>query len=126
MLASAGPSEVKLDGDRIFGTHRILDRPLALPFGFALVRKNSGDSSRLALARRLVEALAAALPGRTIHVVADSAYAGKALRGLPGSVTWTTRLRSNASLHDLAPPRTGRRGRPRLKGMKRANLSPSP
>jgi hypothetical protein len=99
----------------------VLERPVALPVGFALVRKHSDDSSRLVLARRLVEALAAALPGRTIHVVADSAYAGKALRGLPASVTWTTRLRSNASLYGLAPARTGRRGRPRLKG---AKLSP--
>jgi hypothetical protein len=96
----------------------ILDRPIALPVGFALVRKNSDDSSRLVLARRLVEALAVALPGRRIHVVADSAYAGKALRGLPQSVTWTTRLRSNASLYELAPARTGKRGRPRLKGAK--------
>lgn len=100
-----------------------LDRPIALPVGFALVQKDTIDSSRLALARRLVEALAAALPGRTIHVVADSAYAGKALRGLSGSVTWTTRLRSNASLYELAPPRTGRRGRPRLKGAKLASLA---
>ena len=100
-----------------------LDRPVALPVGFALVRKNSKDLSRLALARRLVEALADALPGRTVHVVADSAYAGKALRGLPASVTWTTRLRSNASLYELAPPRTGRRGRPALKGAKLASLA---
>ena len=100
-----------------------LERPVALPVGFALVRKNSGDSSRLALARRLVEALTAALPDRTIHVVADSAYAGKVLRGLEGSVTWTTRLRSNASLYELAPPRTGRRGRPRLKGKKLSTLA---
>ena len=100
-----------------------LDRPIALPVGFALVRKHSDASSRLALARRLVEALSVALPGRTIHVVADSAYAGKVLRGLKGSVTWTTRLRSNASLYDLAPPRTGRRGRPRLKGNKLGSLA---
>jgi hypothetical protein len=100
-----------------------LDRPLALPVGFALVKKNSDDSSRLVLARRLVEALSAALPGRSIHVVADSAYAGKALRGLSASVTWTTRLRSNASLYELAPPRTGRRGRPRLKGNKLSSLA---
>ena len=100
-----------------------LDRPIALPVGFALVQKNSKDSSRLALARRLVEALAATLPGRTIHVVADSAYAGKALRGLPGSVTWTTRLRSNASLYELAPARSGKRGRPRTKGAKLARLA---
>lgn len=100
-----------------------IDRPVALPVGFALVCKNSDDSSRLALARRLTEALAAALPDRPIHVVADSAYAGKTLRGLPASVTWTTRLRSNASLYELAPPRTGRPGRPRLKGNKLPSLA---
>lgn len=56
-------------------------------------------------------------------MVADSAYTGKTLRGLPASVTWTTRLRSNASLYELAPPPTGRRGRPRLKGNKLATLA---
>ncbi len=101
----------------------ILDRPIALPVGFALVRKDSADSSRLALARRLVEALAAALPDRKIHVVGDSAYAGKLLRGLPASVTWSTRLRSNASLYELPPARTGERGRPRMKGKKLSNLA---
>jgi hypothetical protein len=35
---------------------------------------------------------------------------------LPGGVTWTTRLRSNAALHDLPPERAGKRGRPRKKG----------
>jgi len=101
-----------------------LDRPLALPVGFALVRKDSdAAASRLALARRLVQGLADALPGRTLHVVADSAYAGKALRGLPATVSWTTRLRSNASLYELAPPPTGRRGRPRTKGDRLALLA---
>jgi hypothetical protein len=99
-----------------------LDRPVALPVSFALVRKGSQAASRLDAARRLVEALAAALPGRTLHVVADSAYAGKALRGLPAAVTWTTRLRSNAALYELAPPRTGRRGRPKTKGAKLGSL----
>ena len=93
-----------------------LFRPLALPVGFALVRKNSEDASRLEAARRLVANLAEALPGRRIDVVADSAYAGRVLKDLPPRVTWTTRLRSNAALDDLAPPRTGRRGRPREKG----------
>jgi hypothetical protein len=94
-----------------------LTRPLALPVGFALVHKGVEDS-RLILGRRLVEDLAAALPGRDIQVVADSAYAGRTLRALPATITWTTRLRSNAALYRLAPPRTGRRGRPRLKGEK--------
>lgn len=95
-----------------------LERPVALPVSFALVRKGSEDASRLDAACRLVRALAEALPGRRIDVVADSAYAGKALRSLPAHVTWTTRLRSNAALYELAPPRTGRRGRPRTKGDK--------
>ena len=56
-------------------------------------------------------------------MVADSAHAGRALRGLPTSVTWTTRLRCNASLYELAPPRTGRRGPPRLEGAELSSLA---
>ena len=33
-------------------------------------------------------------------------------------MTWTTRLPANACLFDTAPRRTGRRGRPALKGRK--------
>ncbi len=93
-----------------------LRRPVALPVGFALVRKDTDAASRLSLGRGLVAAVSAAVPGRLVHVVADSAYAGKALRGLPTHITWTTRLRANAALFTPAPPRTGKRGRPRLKG----------
>jgi len=53
-----------------------LRRPVALPVGFALVCKDTDAASRLSLGRELVEALAAAAPGRIVHVVADSAYAG--------------------------------------------------
>ncbi|WP_322779316.1 transposase [Frankia sp. Cas4] len=56
-------------------------------------------------------------------MVADAAYAGKELRGLPARVTWTTRLRVDAALYDLAPPRTGRRGRPRSKGARLSSLT---
>jgi hypothetical protein len=100
-----------------------LDRPVALPVGFALVVKETDAASRLALSRRLVESLAAALGDRRVHVVADCAYAGQALRGLDSRISWTTRLRSNAALYQLAPPRTGKRGRPRLKGSKLASLA---
>jgi hypothetical protein len=41
---------------------------------------------------------------------------GKELRGLPERASWTTRLRKDAALYDLASPRTGRPGRPRQKG----------
>ncbi|WP_322756554.1 transposase [Frankia sp. Cas3] len=67
--------------------------------------------------------LATALPDRSLHVVADAAYAGKELRALPAQVTWTTRLRVDAALYDLAPPRTSRRGRPRSKGARLPGLT---
>ena len=79
-----------------------LDRPVALPVGFALVPRGVEDS-RLTLGRRLAEALATTLPGRAIQVVADSAYAGRTLRGLPDAISWTTRLRSNAALYEPRP-----------------------
>jgi hypothetical protein len=73
--------------------------------------------TRTATAVALVTLLAAAFPGRAIHVVADAAYHGPALRNLPAAVTWTTRLPANAVLYDLAPPRPpGTRGRRRRKG----------
>ena len=54
---------------------------------------------------------------------ADSAYAGEELRQLPDSVTWTTRLRSNAALYGLPPERTGKKGRPRVKGCRLPSLA---
>ena len=67
-------------------------------------------------AAALVSQLALAFPGRLVHVVADAAYHGPALRSLPENVTWTCRIPRNAVLYGLAPPRTGKRGRPRTKG----------
>jgi len=75
-----------------------------------------GTPSHVALARELAGLLAAAFPQRVIHLVADAAYHGKPLRDLPERVTVTTRLPRNAILYAPAPPRTGRRGRPRTKG----------
>ena len=60
--------------------------------------------------------LAGAFPGRAVHVVADAHYHGPALRDLPQQVTWTTRLPRNAVLHQLAPPRVRKPGRPPRKG----------
>ena len=79
-----------------------------------LARANGPGKVEMAAA--LVSLLALAFPGRMVHVVADAAYHGPALRTLPGNVTWTCRIPRNAVLYDLAPPRTGRRGRPRTKG----------
>jgi hypothetical protein len=94
----------------------MVSRPVAVPVTAKLVIKGTNSASRLWLARRMVTRLARELPGRQISVTADSAYAGEELKQLPDSVTWTTRLRSNAALHDLPPERTGKRGRPRVKG----------
>jgi len=100
-----------------------LSRPVAVPVMAKLVIKGSMSGSRLWLARRMVTRLAAELPGREVHVTADSAYAGEELKELPDGVTWTTRLRSNAALYDLPPERTGRKGRPRVKGGRLPSLA---
>ena len=92
-----------------------LTRPVALP---VLVRrwKGKGTASVVELAHAMVTAVATTFPGRTLHVSGDAAYHSKILRDLPTQTTWTTRLPANAVLYHLAPPRTGRRGRPRTKG----------
>jgi DDE superfamily endonuclease len=95
---------------------RFMSRPVAVPVMAKLVIKGTNSKSRLWLARGMAERLAAALPGREIRVVADSAYAGGELKGLPAGISWTTRLRKDAALHALPPARTGRPGRPRVKG----------
>lgn len=81
------------------------------------------------LACHLVTRIANAYPDRRIHVVADTWYAGMGgapgaargatqARSVPNNVTITSRPRSNATFHDLPGPKTGGRGRPRLKGDK--------
>ena len=101
----------------------VISRPVAVPVMAKLVIKGTASASRLWLARRMVTRLAAELPGRQVHVTADSAYAGEELKQLPGGVTWTTRLRSNAALHSLPPERTGKKGRPRVKGDRLPSLA---
>jgi hypothetical protein len=92
-----------------------LSRPVCLPVACRRW-KGKGTASTVDLACQMIEAIAAHLPGRTIHVVADAAYHGKQVKALPAQVTWTTRLPRNAALYGRAPGPTGRRGRPRLRG----------
>jgi DDE superfamily endonuclease len=101
----------------------MISRPVAVPVMAKLVIKGTTSASRLWLARRMVSRLAGEMPGRQIRATADSAYAGEELKQLPDGVTWTTRLRSNAALHDLPPGRTGKRGRPRVKGDRLPSLA---
>jgi hypothetical protein len=92
-----------------------LTRPLCLP---VLCRRwaGKGTTSTVDLAAQMVTTLTARVPHRRIHVVADAAYHGNSLRTLPARVSWTTRLPRNAVVYHRAPARTGKRGRPRLKG----------
>jgi hypothetical protein len=89
-------------------------RPVALPVLAALAVK--GAQSKPDLARDLLDAIAERFPDREIHLVADAAYGCDAFAGLGHGMTMTTRARVNAVFSHLAPPRTGKRGRPRLKG----------
>jgi hypothetical protein len=96
-----------------------LDRPIALPVLARLWRK--GGPAKTAIARELIETIAAHVRGRTVHVVADGAYLCTELRRLPPHVTLTGPLRSNASLWHVHPdldnpPRLRGRGRPRVYG----------
>jgi hypothetical protein len=131
----SSPSQNKLSFGTCFVTCGIVvrlpfcTRPVCLPVLARLVlpgkkpqvknRKKAvpAPGTKVSAATALVTLLAAAFPGRPIHVVADAAYHGPAIKHLPPAVTWTCRLRANAVLYDLAPPRPpGTRGRPRRKG----------
>jgi hypothetical protein len=101
----------------------MISRPVAVPVMAKLVIKDTASASRLWLARRMITRLAAEFPSRQFSVTADSAYAGDELKKLPPAVAWTTRLRSNAALCGLPPERTGRKGRPRLKGDRLPSLA---
>jgi hypothetical protein len=87
--------------------------PAALPVLFRLWR-GKGTASQVELAAEMVKLLAGAFPGRVVHGVGDAAFHGEAL--IVEGTTWTTRPPSNAVLYGPKPPRTGKRGRPKVKG----------
>ena len=102
----------------------MMRRPVAVPVMAKLVIKDTSSASRLWLARRMVTRLAAELPGRKISVTADSAYAGEELKKLPDAVTWTTTApRPTPRSTACRPERTGRKGRPRVKGDRLPSLA---
>ncbi len=83
--------------------------------------------SKPRLAREILYLLAARFKDRMIHIVGDAAYASGAFAGLPENVTITSRLRADAALNQLPPPRPpkGQRkqGRPPKKGARLPKLS---
>ncbi len=102
-------------------------RPVGLPILLRLFRPrddaNPDRASQPELARLLVDLILGRFPARIVELIMDGAYATKAWRGLPDHVTVTTRMRANAAVFALAPPRTGKRGRPALKGARLASLA---
>jgi len=106
------------------------DRPVCLPVLARLWQPAAGPTKQV-IAGQLVTALAAAVPGRTVHVMADAWYAGvdgapgaarggtRARAGFPPGVSLTSRLRANAVLTAIATPDPDARrrgGRPRRIG----------
>jgi hypothetical protein len=102
-------------------------RPVGLPILFRLFRPKDDEHldrpSQPELGRTLINMIVERFPGRIVDLIMDGAYATKAWQGLPDQVTVTTRMRANAAVFDLAPPRTGKRGRPALKGARLASLA---
>ena len=87
--------------------------PIGVPLGVRLHRK--GEATTLELAEEILAELACWLPDRSFALCADGAYASLAGRDLP-RMSVTSRMRRDAALYEAAPPRTGKRGRPRKKG----------
>lgn len=89
--------------------------PVCLPVLFRLWA-GKGTASPVELAAELLTLIVRQFGDRPVHGVGDAAYHGQAL--LVDGATWTTRLPANAALYAPAPSRTGKRGRPALKGAK--------
>src|SRR5579875_2095537 len=102
-------------------------RSVCLPVLFRLFRPRDDAHpdrrSQPELAREMIELILKRFPNRVVQLLFDGAYATKAWRGLPEHVTLTTPMRSTAALYELAPPPTGRRGRPPLKGKRLPSLA---
>ena len=102
-------------------------RQVGLPVLFGLFRpKDDAHPDRRSqpeLGRVLADIVIDMFPGRVVELVMDGAYASKAWQGLPARVSVTTRMRGNAAVYKLTPARTGKRGRPALKGHRLASLA---
>lgn len=65
----------------------------------------------------MVKLVAGWLPDRMFYLAVDGGYANDVVfKGLPANVIQVSRTRADASLYELKPPPTGKRGRPRTKG----------
>jgi DDE superfamily endonuclease len=97
-----------------------LSRAVALPVLCRLWTKR--EQTKRGLAAEMVALIANRHPERQIHIVGDGHYASLALL-CPPEVELIARLRADAALHRLTPPRTGKRGRPRAMGARYPSLT---
>lgn len=88
--------------------------PIAVPVN-ARLHKKKDTTTTIEHAAAMIRELAEWLPERCFHLAADGAYSTLAGAGLPRTHL-TSRIRRDAAIYDKAPPRTGKRGRPRTKG----------
>jgi hypothetical protein len=102
-------------------------REVGLPILFRLFRpKDDAHPDRPSqpeLGRLLADMVIKRFPARIVELVMDGAYASSAWQDLPARVSVTTRMRGNAAVFKLTPARTGKRGRPALKGERLASLA---
>lgn len=88
--------------------------PIGIPINVRLHRK-ADTTTTVAHAAAMVAELASWMPERNFHLCADGAYSSLAGAGLPRCDV-TSRMRRDAAIYKAAPPKTGKRGRPRQKG----------
>jgi len=89
-------------------------QPVAIPVNVRVHRKHD-ETTTIAHAAAMLTEILGWFPDRWFHLCADGAYATLAGAALPQTQI-TSRMRRDAALYRDAPPRTGRRGRPRTKG----------
>ena len=92
---------------------------LCLPLAFRLKMPGKGQPSCAALARELLEEVAAWFPNRDLILIGDGGYANQALlTDLPERVTFVGRMRMDAAVYDPTPraKRKGQRGPKAKKG----------
>ena len=90
--------------------------PIAIPVN-ARLHKKKDPITTVEHATQMMRELASWLPDRQLHLCADGAYASLAGANVPRTQV-TSRMRRDAALYEPAPPPTGKRGRPRLKGQR--------
>jgi hypothetical protein len=93
--------------------------PLGLPINVRLFRK--GGPTHNELAQAMLEEVAGWFPEHRFVLCGDGAFASLAAVGLARTQV-VSRMRRDAALYEPAPPRTGKRGRPRKKGERLPSL----